>query len=263
MLSAAHISLPNRIRPPYEKPTASIFESDAGSASAQGVREPPKPTQLFRHEGLASLGDSAPSLCGSKSSSQDGVPRTQRREPANAPSPCRTVELTSAQICEDYGARIYKLARWLAFNRCDAEDIAQEVFLQVVRKLATFRGESEFTTWLHRITINAAFGHRRRFRRTLVAIGPLEHYLGRGRIKLRDQPRPDHQAQTNELKREIDRAIGRLPKKYRQVFLLAVVNQLSLAHVANLLGVNLGAVKSRLHRARRLLRTYLTPYVEA
>jgi RNA polymerase sigma-70 factor (ECF subfamily) len=170
--------------------------------------------------------------------------------------------LSPAQICENYGARIYKLARWLAFNRCDAEDITQDVFLQVVRKLATFRGESEFTTWLHRITVNAALGYRRRFRRTLMAIGPLEYLLDRGRHQLGQQLQPDHQAQARELRWHIDQAIARLPKKYRQVFLLADVNKLSLAEVAGFLSVKLGAVKSRLHRARRLLRRYLTPYLE-
>ena len=65
-----------------------------------------------------------------------------------------------AQVCEQYGERMFDLAHWLVVNPCDAEDVSQEVFLQVVRRLATFRGESELTTWLHRVTVNTALGHR-------------------------------------------------------------------------------------------------------
>ena len=179
---------------------------------------------------------------------------------------CRTSELSVAQVCEHYGERIFNLARWFVLNRCDAEDITQDVFLQVVRKLATFRGDSELTTWLHRVTVNAALGHRRKnvVKRTLSALGSLERVLDRGRqipgLQRRALP-PDQQAQALELQRQIDHAIARLPKKYRQVFLLADVNKMSMADVAGLLGVKLGAVKSRLHRARRLLRGYLTPYL--
>jgi RNA polymerase sigma-70 factor (ECF subfamily) len=189
----------------------------------------------------------------------------RRQVASKNPRECRSITLTAAQVFELYSARVYNLARWFASNRCDAEDIAQEVFLQVVRKLATFRGESEFTTWLHRITINAALGHRRKrgCRRTLSAIGPLEHFVDRGRHVLRHRvcTQPHHQAQNRELKREIDQAISRLPKIYRQIFRMADVNKLPLADVADLLNVKLGAAKSRLYRARRLLRRYLTHYL--
>jgi RNA polymerase sigma-70 factor (ECF subfamily) len=171
-----------------------------------------------------------------------------------------------AEVCEQYGERVFNLARWFVLNPCDAEDVTQDVFLQVVRKLATFRGESELTTWLHRVTVNAALGHRRkaRVKRTVSAIGSLERLLDRGQAlpgrRRRPLP-PDQQAQARELGREIDRAIARLPKKYRQVFLLADMNKMSTAAIAGLLGIKLGAAKSRLHRARCLLRTYLTPYL--
>jgi RNA polymerase sigma-70 factor, ECF subfamily len=171
-----------------------------------------------------------------------------------------------AQVCEQYGKRVFNLARWFVLNPCDAEDVTQDVFLQVVRKLATFRGESELATWLHRVTVNAALGHRRkaRVKSTFSAIGSLERLIDRGRGLPgghRPPVPPDQQAQARELRGQINRAIARLPKKYRQVFLLADMNKMSTAAIATYVGITPGAVKSRLHRARGLLRTYLRPYL--
>src|SRR6478735_2016862 len=70
--------------------------------------------------------------------------------------------LTPEQVFRDYGPRVYNLARRMLGNDADAEDVTQDVLLQVVRKLDTFRGESAFPTWLHRVTVNAALAHRRR-----------------------------------------------------------------------------------------------------
>src|SRR5438128_7041313 len=71
-------------------------------------------------------------------------------------------KLTPERVSRDYGARVYNLARRMLGNDADAEDVTQDVLLQVVRKLHTFRGDSEFATWLHRVTVNAALAHRRK-----------------------------------------------------------------------------------------------------
>src|SRR5947207_1771803 len=68
---------------------------------------------------------------------------------------------TLEQVVRDYSPRIYSLARRMLGNDADAEDVTQEVLLQVLRKLDTFRGEAAFPTWLHRVTVNAALSHRR------------------------------------------------------------------------------------------------------
>src|SRR5260370_32003655 len=70
--------------------------------------------------------------------------------------------LSAEQVYHDYAPRVFHMARRMVSNDIDAEDVTQDVLLQVVRKLPTFRGESAFPTWLHRITINAALSHRRR-----------------------------------------------------------------------------------------------------
>src|SRR5271163_4392562 len=74
--------------------------------------------------------------------------------------------LTPDRVFREYAPRVYHLARRMLGNDADAEDVTQDVLLQVVRKLPTFRGESAFPTWLHRVTVNAALLHQRRSRRT-------------------------------------------------------------------------------------------------
>src|SRR5215468_9628671 len=79
-----------------------------------------------------------------------------------APEDLDRLPLTAEQVYHEYALRVYNMARRMVSNEKDAEDVTQEVFLQVVRKLPTFRGESAFPTWLHRVTVNAALAHRRR-----------------------------------------------------------------------------------------------------
>src|SRR5438105_7371652 len=85
-----------------------------------------------------------------------GGPHMDRTEAA-PPAP-----LTAEQVFREYAPRVYHLARRMLGNDADAEDVTQDVLLQVVRKLDTFRGEANLTTWLHRVTVNAALEHRRK-----------------------------------------------------------------------------------------------------
>src|SRR3954471_8414330 len=77
-------------------------------------------------------------------------------------SPDSSLNLSAEQVYHDYAPRVYSVARRMVASDFDAEDVTQDVLLQVVRKLPTFRGESSFPTWLHRVTVNAALSHRRR-----------------------------------------------------------------------------------------------------
>src|SRR3954463_10292124 len=92
-------------------------------------------------------------------------------------------DLTPAQVLEKYGPRVYSLARRMLNNDADAEDVTQDVLLQVVRKLGTFRGESAFPTWLHRVTVNAALAHRRKaaYRQEKTVADPLDAFIDDGR----------------------------------------------------------------------------------
>jgi RNA polymerase sigma-70 factor (ECF subfamily) len=185
-------------------------------------------------------------------------------DPATGPAP-----LTADQVFRDYAPRVYNLARRMLGNDADAEDVTQDVLLQVVRKLDTFRGESAFPTWLHRVTVNAALAHRRK-RATRQARqsgesvdAALDDGYGYTPGSVRpwsvspDQPVLD--AETHEL---IERAIAGLPDTYRDVYVLADVESLPNAEIAEMLGLSVAAVKSRLHRARLMMRDALAPHFE-
>src|SRR5256886_11712065 len=85
-----------------------------------------------------------------------------RDQPVDKIGPMQSETLTPEQVFHDYAPRVYSLARRMLGSDLDAEDVTQDVLLQVVRKLPSFRGESAFPTWLHRVTVNAALGHRRK-----------------------------------------------------------------------------------------------------
>jgi RNA polymerase sigma-70 factor (ECF subfamily) len=172
-----------------------------------------------------------------------------------------TTSQTAEQVFHTYASRVYSLARRMLGHDADAEDVTQDVLLQVIRKLDTFRGESELSTWLHRVTVNAALAHRRRQSRRperhlevpLDCIAPESRTDGR---------LPEEKALDGELRQHLERAIARLPKMYRDVFVLADVEGLANAEIGELLGLTLPAVKSRLHRARLMLRDAIAPYLE-
>src|SRR5262247_1834630 len=107
-----------------------------------------------------------------------------------APADLERRSLTVVGVYHDYAPRVYNMARRMVSNEKDAEDVAQEVFLQVVRKLPTFRGESAFPTWLHRVTVNAALAHRRRqaVRDDVHTASPLDDALEGGTRPRSDRP---------------------------------------------------------------------------
>jgi RNA polymerase sigma-70 factor (ECF subfamily) len=173
---------------------------------------------------------------------------------------------SAEEVFHKYAPRVYNLARRMLNSDADAEDVTQDVLLQVVRKLPTFRGESAFPTWLHRVTVNAALAHRRKraAQKEYRSAMPLE-------IALEEAPRgavqrwtigPEEAALNHETQQLIERAIADLPDDYRDVLVLADVEGLHNAEVAQMLGVSVPAVKSRLHRARQKLRDTLAPHFE-
>jgi RNA polymerase sigma-70 factor (ECF subfamily) len=175
--------------------------------------------------------------------------------------------LTPERVFREYAPRVYHLARRMLGNDADAEDVTQDVLLQVVRKLDSFRGESAFPTWLHRVTVNAALAHRRkRARREDHHVpDPLENFLDDGHHAAHVRPwavRPDQQAVDRETQELIEKAIAGLPEIYRDIYVLADVEGLPNAEIAEMLGLSIPAIKSRLHRARMLMRDALAPHFE-
>jgi RNA polymerase sigma-70 factor (ECF subfamily) len=173
--------------------------------------------------------------------------------------------LTAEVIFHQYAGRIYNLARRMLSNDADVEDVAQNVLVQVVRKLDTFRGESDLSTWLHRVTVNEALVHRRKKapQRAREANTSVRHMEERGRPVSSASPwgaEPHKQLISREMKECIEEAIRGLPDMYRVPFVLAYIEELPNAEVGERLGLSVPAVKSRLHRARQLLRDALRPH---
>jgi RNA polymerase sigma-70 factor (ECF subfamily) len=174
---------------------------------------------------------------------------------------------TPEQVARDHGPRVYTLARRMLGNDSDAEDITQDVLLQVLRKLDSFRGESAFPTWLHRVVVNAVLAFRRR-RATHPEL-PLDHAKEEfhpdgshvGPVRRWMAP-PEEQALDREAHAVIEDAIRQLPEVYRDVYVLADVEGMPNAEIAEVLELSVPAVKSRLHRARLLMREALAPYFE-
>jgi RNA polymerase sigma-70 factor (ECF subfamily) len=169
-------------------------------------------------------------------------------------------------VFEEYGARIRGLAWRMLGNEADADDVVQDVLLLVVRKLNTFRGDSSFATWIHRVTANAALLHRRQNavrRERTGAPGFCAAATGHVRPVRRDLPALDEQMQSREAWQLIEAAVARLPRLYRELYVLSELEGLSNAAIGARLGLSLPAVKSRIRRARLLLRRALAPHFEA
>ncbi len=178
------------------------------------------------------------------------------------------VELAFEELVSRYQSRVYRLARRLTGDEGDAKDVLQETFLAAYRGLAAFRGDSRFSTWLYRIATNAALMHRRaRARR---ATESLEVFLPRfdadgvhaaEPADLRAASRADELLDRKLLAEKARAALDRLPAIYRDAFVLRDLEEMTTAEVADLLGIDAAAVRQRVHRARLMLRGYLSDLV--
>jgi RNA polymerase sigma-70 factor (ECF subfamily) len=161
-------------------------------------------------------------------------------------------------------ARVYRLAFRLTGNAGDAQDALQDAFLQAYRRIAGFRGEARFSTWLYRVATNAALMLRRaRSRRPAES---LEDCLPRFDAEGRHAATPEALLAAAQVEERLDRkrlaekataALDRLPESYREAFVLRDLEELETAEVAEVLGIAPAAVRQRVHRARLMLRGYL------
>jgi RNA polymerase sigma-70 factor (ECF subfamily) len=143
-----------------------------------------------------------------------------------------------------YGRDVWNYAFLLTHNPDQADDISQDVFLQVYRKIGSFRGESSIRTWLFSITRNRVFNHRRTaFFRKVSLVGFV--------VRSDTHPSAEQEALMNSLSNDLWKIVMELPIKFREVLLLNAKYELSQKEIANLLGLSEGTVKSRLFRARQ------------
>jgi len=166
------------------------------------------------------------------------------------------------ELVNRYERKIFRLAQNITQNREDAEDVMQDAFLKSFEHLGEFQGDSRFYTWLVRIAVNEALMKLRKRRPNQVSLDePIESEEDLLPREIEDWgPTPEqHYAQT-ELQEILSGVIGQLDPAFRIVFVLRDIEELSTEETAQLLGLSVPAVKSRLLRARLKLRQKLDPY---
>ncbi len=156
------------------------------------------------------------------------------------------------EIFQLHHRRVYTLCLRMTGNAAEAEDLTQDVFVQVFRKLGSFRGESAFTTWLHRLAVNQVLMH---FRKNLVRKEQLTEDGETPVGIMIDQNKFNRSPVLDRL--ALNEAIVQLPHGYRMVFVLHDVEGLDHNEIASLLGCSIGTSKSQLYRARMRLRLLL------
>ena len=159
-------------------------------------------------------------------------------------------------LYDKHRRRVYSLCLRMTANTAEAEDLTQEAFLQLFRKIGTFRGESAFSTWLHRLSVNVVLMHLRK--KSLPAVSLEETTQGTDD----ESPKKDFGTEDLALAGSIDRlqlqrAVEDLPPGYRTIFVLHDVEGYEHNEIADIVGCSIGNSKSQLHKARMKLRDLL------
>jgi RNA polymerase sigma factor (sigma-70 family) len=181
--------------------------------------------------------------------------RTEETGPVTAPptQPAAWQAPSWEDIVRDHSARVYRLAYRLTGNKYDAEDLTQETFVRVFRSLHSYT-PGTFEGWLHRITTNLFLDQaRRRQRIRMDAMGEdAERYASGDQLSA-----PERAFEHGNLDLDIQKALDELPPEYRAAVVLCDIEGLSYEEIAVTLGIKLGTVRSRIHRARARLRVSL------
>ena len=185
-----------------------------------------------------------------------------------SPSPAEADALARAQAGDHSGfaqlyflhkRRIYSLCLRMVGNIAEAEDLTQEAFLLLHRKIATFRGDSAFSTWLHRLAVNVVLMHLRRKGLALISLDEaMEPTLTEGPGRSFGAPDPTLAGAIDRM--ALERAMAHLPAGYRLVFVLHDVEGYEHNEIASMLNCSVGNSKSQLHKARMKLRDALRAY---
>lgn len=202
----------------------------------------------------------SPSLEESVSASLFQIPAVQENQQIAADAPDLLLAQMAAEnniaafemLYERHHRRVYSLCLRMTNSQTEAEDLTQEVFIQLFRKISSFRGDSAFSTWLHRMTVNQVLMY---FRRRSVKnektseSGEIPEQTVSGTENPRKMPVVDKIALKN--------AVAQLPNGYRNVFILHDVQGYEHEEVAKIMGISVGTSKSQLHKARLKLRGLL------
>ena len=173
-------------------------------------------------------------------------------------------------LMERYASRVFRVARGITRTDADAEEVVQDVFLTLARKIDSFEGRAALGTWIYRVATNAAL-LKRRGKRAQLEVSLEENLPTFMQDGHREGPRayllgdwsgtPEVELLDGEARAVLSRAIEQLPEAYRAVLVLRDVEELSNEETAGILGESVSSVKSRLHRARMALREQLTRHL--
>lgn len=159
------------------------------------------------------------------------------------------------ELYEQFETMVYNLAFRMSGNRADAEDIAQETFIRAYRHLRKFKGKSSLKTWMFRIALNCANTRlRRRGRRLAHRVDDSEPALERAADESRS---PEERAVATDLSATVRVGLEQLPPHYREAVLLRDFEDMNYSEIAEVLGVRIGTVRSRIARGREQLRQLL------
>ena len=163
-----------------------------------------------------------------------------------------------ATLFHSHKTRIYSLCLRMTNNTAEAEDLAQDAFLQVFRKLSSFRGDSALSTWLYRIAVNTVLMHFRRKTPCRISLDePIRNQDDTKSVR-REYGTRDGRLDSVVSRVALTRAISELPEGYRAIFLLHEVEGYQHREIAKLLGCSVGNSKSQLHKAKLRIRDFLT-----
>ena len=151
---------------------------------------------------------------------------------------------------------MYAVALRMCGNREDAQDCLQEAMLRVYRAIGGFKGQSSFSTWVYRITMNTCLDELRRKKNRQNT--SLDNLLDMGWSPADESNAPEKQAMRSELRRNLNRAIQELPEEMRSAVVLRDIQGFSYDEIARMLEINVGTIKSRISRGREKLREKLS-----
>jgi RNA polymerase sigma-70 factor (ECF subfamily) len=190
-------------------------------------------------------------------------PQTERNEAELIERVCQGQSDLFYDLIRPYERSVFMAALSVVENEADAEEVAQEAVLKAFANLKTFRSEAKFSTWLVQITINEARMRRRKDRKNLYSSideGKPDEEGDYIPVDFADwREIPSEALERDQLKRALAKALASLGEKYREVFVLRDVQQLSIAETAKILGITEASVKTRLLRARLQMRDALAP----
>ncbi len=166
------------------------------------------------------------------------------------------------ELARHYQGRIYNLILGLTKNHCDADDLSQETFMMAFKSLQKFKQDSSFYTWLYRIAVNRTLNYFKRIQREKRKTDAVINEFPPEKLSIKTVSNPEKSSLKDELRHKIDAAIHSLPALYKTAFFLVEHEGMSHKKAAYVLKCSENTVSWRLHKARKMLQSKLSPYLK-